>query len=226
MPMAPLAPNPANTTTFGFQVGQAYALRWSSNISNSGAPPSGSTCGGDLALGWGAGSTIERQRQRDPDRGWWGTSSGNTLSEWIENGYPYALTVGGTIELYSGTMNGRKQAMEGRVESDTDHASTTYTQYENNTAAGDRVGNGRRIVVVPVVAGAPSSSNGNGNGNGSGSGTEQTILGFGAFFMSDLTYDDTNGNEPFCGTYIGGYTVGANAHSGGGSGLTKLRLVR
>jgi hypothetical protein len=226
LPMAPLAPTPGNTTTFGFQVGQQYALRWSSNIGNNNAPPNGSTCAGDLALGWGAGSTIARQRVRDPDRGWWGDSSGSTLSGWIDTGYTSAVSVGDTIELYSGTKNGRKQAMEARVASDTDHTSTTYTQYENNISGGYRVGNGRRLIVVPVVAGTASASNGNGNGNGTGSGTPQSVLGFAGFFLHSMSYDDTNGNEPFCGTFIGSFTMGTNAHSGGGIGVTKVRLVR
>jgi Flp pilus assembly protein TadG len=74
LPMAPMAPNAADPVNFGFAFGESYALRWSSNIGNNNSPPNGSACSGDLAGGWGDGSTIARQRARDPLRGYWGES--------------------------------------------------------------------------------------------------------------------------------------------------------
>ena len=237
LPLAPMAANAADPANFGFVFGQRYALRWSSNIGNNNAPPSGSACAGDLALGWGAGSTIARQRARDPLRGYWGSSSGATLSDWIENGYPFTVDFGDMIPVYTGSKNGRKSAMQNRVESDDDHTTSTYTAYENNESAGDRVGNGRRVVVVPVIAGTVTHGGGGGNGNGDGSGDtedgdtsssgDEQVIGFAAFFLNDLDYEGTNGNDPFCGEYIGTFTQGANATSGGGkAGVTKIRIVR
>lgn len=193
LPASPIAPNASDPVHFGFVPGARYALRWSSNLGgNSGtgngnnfniAPPSGSTCEGDLALGWGAGSTIDRARESGSFRGWWGSSSGNSLDEWIGHGYPYAKSAGETIEMHTGTKNGRKNAMESRVNSDTDHVSTTYAAYESNLSGSYRLGNGRRLVAVPINAGplnyvaggSPGggnggNNNGDGNGNGGGSG--------------------------------------------------------
>lgn len=205
LPFAPLAPTPSNTSTFGFVVGSQYTLRWPS----SGQP--GTPCAGDVALGTGTGSTIARQNLQDPERGYWGSTSTNTIRTWINNGYSSPLSVGSNIELSSGEKNGAKEQMTTRVQSDTDHTSTTYAQYEANVSGGNRVGNGRRIVAVPVITGGGSST--------------QPVLGFAAFFLQSLSYH-VGGNEPFCGTYIGSYTVGANASSGAGVGVTKLRLVR
>ena len=214
LPFTPIAPTPGDTTNFGFVQGQSYTLRWASNVGNSGAPPAGSMCAADLALGWATGSTLDRVRNGpSSDRGYWGTNSGNQLDDWIENGYDTTLAVGDTIQMANGTKNGRKQAMEDRVNSDADHTSTSFDTYENNRSSNLRLGNGRRVIVVPINAGV-------------GGGT-RTVIGFAAFFMSDLSYDDTHGNEPFCGEYIGSYVAGSNSHSGGGAAtISKVRLVR
>jgi hypothetical protein len=236
IPLAPLAPDPANATTYGFEVGTAYSLRWSSNIGNNGNPPNGSVCAGDNA------SMIARQRTRDPHRGWWGSSSTSQLSNWIANGYDAALSKGDTIQTYPGTKNGNKNAMDARVQSDTDRVSTTFSQYEGAaTSGGFRLGNGRRVVVVPVIEGTTGSPSNNGGKKEKkkdnadddadddypgGSGSGETVLGFAAFFLNDLNYASTHGNEPYCGTFIGAYTMGANARSGGGKGVTRVRLVK
>jgi hypothetical protein len=170
--------------------------------------------------------------------------------------------------MANGTKNGRKNAMEDRVDSDTDNTSTSYLAYEARVfASGFRVGNGRRLIAVPINAGpncagnngngggsscngsngngngnggksngngngnGNDDENGNGNGNGNGGGgtggmEPRTVLGFAAFFLDDLAYDDAAGNEPFCGQYVGTYVQGANSHSGGNAGVAKLRLVQ
>jgi Flp pilus assembly protein TadG len=176
LPFSPIAPTPTDLTNFGFVIGNSYTLRWSSNIGNNGAPPNGSTCSGDLALGWGAGTPIAKMRDTDPHRGYWGSQSGSDLSDWIENGYPNAVAVGDTIYMATGTKNGRKKAMEDRVDSDSDNTSTAYATYESRVfASGFRIGNGRRLVAVPINSGVSSGggsgnsgSSGNGNGNGNG----------------------------------------------------------
>lgn len=238
LPFAPMAPSPGNADgNFGFVFGLDYTLRWGSNIGNNGNPPNGSVCSGDLALGHGSSSTVARQRARDPHRGYWGSSSTSSIRDYIANGYPNEVSEGDIITLYSGEKNGAKEAMNDRVDSDTDGIKTTYADYEGWTANGRRVGNGRRVVVVPVISGfgagggAGNSANGNGNGNGGsggggGGGLSQTVLGFAAFFLNDLSYD-VRGNQPFCATYIGAYTQGANTHSGAGNaGVSKVRLVK
>jgi Flp pilus assembly protein TadG len=248
IPFSPIALNPTDLTNFGYTIGSRYALRWSSNIGNNGAPPNGSTCAGDLAAGWGANSPIAKMRATDPHRGYFGSQSGSDLSGWITNGYPDPLAVGDTIYMATGTKNGRKQAMEDRVDSDSDNTSTSYSTYETRVfASGFRIGNGRRILAVPINSGVSQSGGGNsggGNGNGNGNGGNgngnggggngnstssmdpRTVLGFAAFFLDDTNYDDTNGNEPYCAQYVGTYVQGANSHSGGTAGVAKLRLVQ
>jgi len=259
LPFSPIAPTPTDTANFGFVKGVSYTLRWSSNVGNSGPAPNGSMCAGDLALGHGSGSTLERVRNGpSATRGYWGTQSGNELDNRIENGYQSTVAVGDLIEMVTGSKNGRKNAMEARVQSDTDHTNVLFTSYENNRVNNIRVGNGRRIIVVPINSGEPgSSTNGGGNGNGNGNGNNSTnnngngnggggggggngggngngggpewrpVIGFAAFFMNNLSYDDTAGNEPFCAEYLGAYVQGANSHSGGGNAtVSKVRLVR
>ena len=236
LPFSPIAPNAA-AADFGFAKGGSYALRWASNFDDSGAPASGSVCSGDRALGWDTGSTIAAARAgASSTRGYWGSESSNDIDEWITHGYDHPLTIGCIIGMADGIKNGRKETMEDRVTSDTDTTSATFATYEANRANGSRRGNGRRVIAVPinngtVAASATSGSDPNGNGHTSGHGPNslesRTVIGFAAFFMSDTSYDDTVGNEPFCAEYVGSYTVGANAHSGGGTDtITKVRLVR
>ena len=227
LPFSPIAPSSGDPANFGFVTGQRYALRWASDIGNSGAPPNGSVCPGDLALGWDPGSTIDRARQSGSSlgssRGYWGSESGPQLDDWIDNGYPNPVATGSAIAMAGGVKNGRKQHMESRVNSDSDHTSTAYSTYEDNLSNLFRVGNGRRVIGVPLNAGP--TGNGNGNGNGNGGADVRTVIGIAAFFLDSLTYDDTNGNEPFCGEYAGTWVQGANGHSGGSAGIAKVRLV-
>ncbi len=221
-PFSPIAPSAA-AADFGFVKGNSYALRWASNIDDSGAPPNGSTCAGDLALGWASGSTIATRRAGPSStRGYIEAQSGSQLDDWIDNGMDVALSVNGTVFMATGSKNGRKNAMGDRVDSDTDHTTTTFTAYENNRSGGYRVGSGKRIVVVPVNDGTAAAA-----ANGNGGPENRTIKGFAAFFLNDLSYDDTAGNEPYCAEYIGSYVQGANSHSGGGTGgVAKVRLVK
>lgn len=75
------------------------------------------------------------------------------------------------------------------------------------------IGNGRRIVTVPI--GDPSTYTGNGNG------TEQ-VIGFGNFLL-DPASTISGSSGPICATYIGPGTL--NGAASGASDGTKIYSV-
>lgn len=175
---------------FGFCIGNKYTLRW--------PPPGhakGNVCQTDV---W-------------DDRASWG-------SEWRgyccvdENNVPAlerAIMLGeGTVPLAVGDMlpdpPGQKEAIDinAFIHFDTDTQSTTYAEY---VSAG--IGNGKRIVTVPV----------------NDPHTKQ-VVGFAAFFLPEA--DD---KFEFCGEYIGSIVLGAPGLTPGGGhgfGVWRLRLYR
>jgi hypothetical protein len=230
--MSPIAPDPADRVHFGFVPGQQYALRWPSNLGKSDykkRPPAGSACSGDLALGWGAGSTIDRARISGNEVGWWGSQSGSRLDAWIRSGYPDPLSPGDVIAVSSG-VHGRRSAIQQRVTADSDSGSRTHDAYERTERNGFRLGNGSRVVLVPVNRGpvdySPDFKGGDKSGGKSRSGEKRPILGFAAFFLHERNYGRVTGNQPICAEYVGGYAQGANTHAGGPAGVSSIRMVR
>jgi Flp pilus assembly protein TadG len=205
-PFMPDAHNPAGTANFGFTPGTEYTLKWGSGggggNGNGGGGNATTTCGGDLGF-------------TDPNpssqHGFVDLGQGNGNSSLrgliVYGGYPNANSTPSSVSVGT-TLGGDPgnrgtsvfSALAERSNQDPDQTSTTYDQY---VAAG--IGNGRRIVTVPI--GDPSTWSGNGNG------TEQ-VIGF-ANFLLDSASTISGSSGPICATYIGLGTL--NGASSGGT---------
>jgi hypothetical protein len=204
-PFMPDAHDPANTSNFGFTAGGEYTLKW------------GSGGGGGHGGGGGNGTTncTGDAGFADPnpssEHGFVDLGQGNGNSSLrgviVYGGYPNANSTPSSIS--AGTTLGGVPGNRGssifsslaeRSNQDPDQTSLTWAQYE---AAG--IGNGRRVVTVPI--GDPTTWSGNGNG------TEQ-VIGFANFLLEPAsTYSGSSGS--ICAIYIG-----PASSSGGSSGGT------
>lgn len=107
-----------------------------------------------------------------------------------------------------------------RYKSDTNVDETiTYAQYVNNIPV---AGNGRRVVIAPIIAPDTYPAN-----------TNEQILGWGKFFLKTKMYVDFNGNcanNLPCGymevEYVGQVNVNPTGPVGCSSGLTTTVLYK
>jgi hypothetical protein len=97
-------------------------------------------------------------------------------------------------------------AMADRVNGDTDPNATTYEEYLANG-----IGNGKRVVVVPINGGGPNFF-------------VQGLAGF--FLLPAATYSKLNGNDSACAEYIGVWVQGVPTPQPGGSGAYHLKLYQ
>jgi Flp pilus assembly protein TadG len=209
-PFMPDAHDATDTTNFGFRLGGEYTLKWGNSGSNAKGKGKGNTSAGtDCAddLDWDNPNPTSQHGFVDIGQG---NSNAGTRSSIVYGGYPNPNTspasigVGTTLEGVPGNRGSSIfDALQERVNQDTDRTSTTYAQY----AAGGR-GNGRRIVTVPI--GDPSTWSGNGNGS-------FDVVGFANFFL-ETSYSGTSG--PICAIYIG--PANLNGTSSGKTDLTKV----
>ncbi|HLG99411.1 MAG TPA: pilus assembly protein TadG-related protein [Bryobacteraceae bacterium] len=192
-PFMPDGHNMADTTNFGFTVGQEYTLKWGNG---------GTTCAGDAGF-------------VDPDpssqHGFVNLGQGNANSA-LRNAIIYGADPTSPIDVGSlipGVPGNRGTTIFGALSSlaaqDTDDTST-YPAYLTSLANG--TANGRRIITVAI--GNPSTWSGNGNGS-------EAVAGFGNFLL-DPAYSGTSG--AICATYLG--PANANGVSSGGSDGTKV----
>jgi hypothetical protein len=192
-PFMPDGHNMADTTNFGFVVGQEYTLKWGNG---------GTTCAGDNGF-------------NDPDpssqHGFVNLGQGNGNSA-LRDSIVYGADPSSPVQvdtLLAGVSGNRGSsifsALSALAAQDTDDTAT-YPAYLTSLANG--TANGRRIITVAV--GNPSTWSGNGNG------TEE-VAGFGNFLL-DPTYSGTSG--AICGTYLGPANV--NGVSSGASDGTKV----
>jgi hypothetical protein len=201
-PFMPDAHNPANTTNFGFVAGTEYTLKWGSGGTT--------TCGGDV--GWNDPNPSSQHGFMDLGQGNGNSSLRNLI---VYGGYPNANSTPSSISvgMTLGGVPGNRGAsvftsMAERSNQDPDQVSITYDQY---LAAG--IGNGRRIITVPI--GDPNTWSGNGNG------TEQ-VIGF-ANFLLDPASTISGSSGPICATYIGPGSL--NGASSGGTNGTQVYSV-
>ena len=202
-PFMPDAHNPGNTTNFGFAAGTQYTLKWGNGNNVT-------TCAGDVS--WTDPNPSSQHGFMDLGQG-----NGNSALTGliVYGGYPNANSTPSSIAVGTvlGGVPGNRgasvfSALSTRSGQDTDQTSTTYAQY---LAAG--IGNGRRIITVPI--GDPSTWSGNGNGT-------ETVIGFANFLLPPAsTLTGTSG--PICATYIGPGSL--NSASSGGTDGTKLYSV-
>lgn len=178
-PFSPDVVNPINID-YGFVKGGGlqYTIHW--------APPGqralpGGACNGDL---------LNSNLTGTSDRGYINIGQGNSqdgLNATVVNNeffLPSPIAVGSSIQFMQGNRN-VGDAIGIRFNEDTDTTSLTYATYELNLdVSGDRIGNGRRILTVPV------------NNNG-------VVVGFAAFFMPSNMGCLSDKNKPCCAEYLG-----------------------
>src|SRR5262249_1423230 len=161
------------------------------------------TAGTDLT------STLNRARtanDQSATQGFFGRPNGDFQNEWVGTGYPDAIALSDLLRTIPGNnTGGTNQYLAGRVTGDTDSTSTTFAQYQANIVNGQRVGNGLRVVGVPIVAGPPTDVE-----------PHRSVIGVAAFFLNNLNYNGISGGVSSCAEYIGSFTIGANAKPGNG----------
>jgi len=197
LPFAPDAHNAANTTNFGFTVGQSYTLKWGNGNTT--------TCAGDAGFS-PPGNPPSEHGFVDIGQGN-GTSAIRTAIEY--GGYPNANSTPSSLSTGTslGGVPGNRgssvfSALNIRAGQDSNDTSTTYADY---VASG--TGNNRRIVTVAVA----------GTWSGNGNNAATNIVGFANFFLLP-SYSGSSG--PACAIYIG--PASSNGNSSGGTDSTKI----
>lgn len=137
------------------------------------------------------------------------------------------LTEGSVLPLDNGQMQTEMNALDDRVNQDSDPTSNHYeagwTGYPGQATTPDAYsGNGRRIIVTPIQDAA---------GGMDGDARSNTVAGFGGFFLGPAgTYRSGHSSTVgACGQYLGGFTIGAPGSGGagpGGNNVYTLRLYR
>ncbi len=132
---------------FNYVKGKQYTLRW---------PPPGQR---DKPANWCPGDRDAAFVSPDPssERGFIdiGKIPGSGGSSYIRraiisNVQTHPLQLGEAVEHVSGNRGVESEALRERVAQDTDDYSATWAAYSANRAGDKRVGNGRRLVFVPV----------------------------------------------------------------------------
>jgi hypothetical protein len=194
-------------------VGQWYTLRQRSgnNITANGV------CPGDQG---DATYLADVNAQPSDLRGFYQDPSASIARYEIINGlmvHPI-VTVPGTvttITMYGGNLQTTGDAMNARIDDDTDNYSPTYEQYVANKVNGEVVGNGFRLVGVPVNDGTI--------------GATRNLEGFGGFFLSNSPtsgiYYDGTGAQPFCAEYYGTWSKDQSTGGAGKPGIAYITVL-
>jgi hypothetical protein len=158
------------------------------------------------------------ESQVSSERGFYQDPAASIADEEIINGQMrYPVVFPGTIAMFGGAMNTAQNALNQRIDFDTDNTSNTYTQYENNLVNGVRVGNGFRLVGAPVNAGPIG-----------GVSTRQ-IMAFAGLFLSSGPSGDphysTGGGSPWCAQYYGIWNKNGQTTGAGKPGLAYVTVM-
>jgi Flp pilus assembly protein TadG len=185
---------------FGMVVGKSYTLRYpgAATFANS------DLCDGDQ----GDSAFLAAANKQAPDeRGFYQDPQESLAGAAVVDGVmKLPVVFPGKIAMSGGAMDAALIALNERINFDTDHLSTTYTQYQANVFNGKRVGNGFRLVGAPVNAGPPAG------------GGARDIVGFGGFFLSSSStnvYYSAGDRSAWCAEYYG---VWNKAGQGAGPG--------
>jgi Flp pilus assembly protein TadG len=182
---------------FGFEEGKQYTLKWASSPKLNG----NNVCQGDRKQ-----ALLDASARRGAEnRGFYGAGAASVLKDQVANDTPVTYyPEGSNIVLTGGATTTVKDALQTRINQDADHTSTTFAAYKEQ-------GHSRRITTVPVT----DSVNG------------IRIVGFARFFLLPANeYQNAQGNDAWCGIYIGpgapegGDTGGANTSAS----ITRVRL--
>jgi hypothetical protein len=197
------APDP-----FNYVIGKRYTLRW---------PPPGQR---DNEGKWCEGDKEANFVSPDPssERGFIdiGKIPGSGGSSYIRqaivsNVQTHPLSIGEEVEHVSGNRGTESDALRERTNQDTDSYSQTYAEYSSNTVGSKRVGNGRRVVFVPI----------NNPYN------EDRIVDFAAFFLPvDSEVCGTSNTDPCCAEYIGPGLLFGRTPATQVAGVYRTRLLK
>jgi hypothetical protein len=157
--------------------------------------------------------------QPSSERGFYQNPAASIADQEIIDGLmQYPVVFPGTIAMYGGAMNTAQNALNQRIDFDSDHTSNTYQQYEDNTVNGVRVGNGFRLVGAPVNSGPPSSSGG-----------VRPLVGFAGMFLSSGPNGDPHysagGGSPWCAQYYGVWNKNGQSTGAGKPGLAYVTVM-
>ena len=144
-------------------------------------------------------------RRGSENRGFYGGGSASVLKDQVANDTPVAYyPIGSDIVFSGGATTTVKDALQQRIGQDSDSSSTTFTQYKDH-------GRSRRITTVPVTDSVHGTR----------------VVGYARFFLFPANqYNNAQGNEPWCGEYIGpGSPEGSDSQGANTSaGITRVRL--
>jgi hypothetical protein len=116
--------------------------------------------------------------------------------------------------MYGGDLQTTSAALNTRIDDDTDNTSTSYEQYVANIVNGDIVGNGIRLVGVPVNDGTI--------------GATRNVEGFAGFFLSNSStnqYYNGTGSQPFCAEYYGTWSKDQSTRGAGKPGTAYITVL-
>lgn len=200
-PFSPFAHSPVGPH-YGLTPGQSYTLGWVSKPKLN----SNNVCPGDnlqsiIDLSNAAGSE---------EHGFIEENSASLIRQTIINDYQTVTrTVGDLVDLTGGWKSTMSDALQARVNQDSDPYSANYATYMANHS-----GNGRRLIGVPI------------NDGGTPPGQNHRIVSIGLFFLYPAAAYSGNPQKPWCAEYVGAYVEGANNKGVEESGAWVVRLVR
>jgi hypothetical protein len=158
--------------------------------------------------------------------GYWGASGTSVINEYILDARQLAaLDIGTDMAPYfsNGDKQGSARIMDDRVNQDMANydPSTATTSAQKLTAYLAATHNARRIMPLPMVY--PNS-------------TGSQVVGYAAYLLetdqtsaggSSSYYQSSNGNPPYCASYVGPWVMGStNGGVGSSSGGSRVRLVQ
>jgi hypothetical protein len=209
-PFSPFAHDPVDSADdghFGLTPGGLYTLRWPANPKLPNAGGQGSNmCPDDRTqyihdLATATGSE---------ERGFIEQTSASVIRQTIVNDYQSVYrTIGDIVDMTGGAKQTMLDALQTRINQDTDPTSPTYAQY----FSGGR-GNGRRLVGVPI------------NDGGTPPGTDLRMVNIGLFFLRPTGEYGSGGNQAWCAEYVGAWVQGVNHKGVEDSGAWVVRLVK
>lgn len=196
-PFSPFAHNNV-APHFGLNVGSRYTLRWAA------APRfnSDNVCEGDNIR-----SIIDlAEAGGGSERGYIEETSASVIRDTIVYNYQsIQRVIGESVIMTGGSKQTILDALIERVNQDTDPQAATFTDYVLRN-----VGNGRRLVGVPINTGYP----------------DYRIVQIGGFFLSRPQEYNQGGNKPFCAEYVGAWLLGGKHKAVDVTGAFVARLVR
>ncbi|MBA3974435.1 MAG: hypothetical protein C0504_09490 [Candidatus Solibacter sp.] len=200
-PFSPFAHN-ANPPHYGLTPGVDYTMRWPAKPKLGGK----SVCPGDQFQ-----EVIDTaEAAGGEERGFIEETSASRIRDTIINDFQTVTrTVGELVDLTGGAKQTMLEALETRIEQDTDAFSTSYSDYVKTG-----IGNGRRLVGMPI------------NDGGTPRGVNHRIVSIGLFFIKPTGYYGSGGGQGWCAEYVGAYVEGSNRKGVEDSGAWVVRLVR